>query len=263
MLPFQNIDKINRYDKNTVHGYVRRAQKLFEYQIPLVIDFICLLFFYETDQFEKNVKRIYETDQFEMNVNEHGTIISIREVGINSFTSAYNGCSCFGTMNIMNGEYLSKFIYQWRFEYYIDPMLYKSNINMKDDVVIGITDLPNVDWYKSDHGHHIALSSYGCLYKTEYVNTKTGLDSQKNIVECYGVDNWIFPKDEIIINIDIKEKKMEYIIVRNEGGEDGYHFEDVPIKFLCKDHKYRMAIYCQGIGMTVKLVEFNKITRTS
>ena len=33
--------------------------------------------------------------------------------------------------------------------------------------------------------------------------------------------------------------------------------------FPSKNHKYRMAVYCQGIGMKVKLIKFNKIIRTS
>ena len=258
MLPFKNINKINKYDKNTVHGYIRRIQRLLEDQvIPLVVNSICLSFFYVTDQFGTNVKK-------EMMVNEDGTIITMKEFGINLFTGAYNGCSCFGMMDIMNGEYFSKFIYQWRFEYYMDPILFRQG-SMKEDVIIGIADSPNVDWYKSDYGHHVALSSYGCLYKTKYIPSQTcqtELYSQ-NITEFYGADKWILPKDEIIINIDIKEEKMEYIVIRADTTIDGYHFKDIPIKFLCGNHKYRIAVYCQGIGMSTKLIKFNKIARTS
>lgn len=258
MLPFKNIDNINTHDKNAVHGYVRRVQKLLKDQlIPLVINSICLLYFYETDQFGTDVPK-------QMMVNEDGTMVTMLKPIINSFTGAYNGCSCFGMMDIMNDEHFSKFIYQWRFAYYRDPILSRHmGIHITRDVIIGITDSPNLDWYKSDSGHHIALSSNGYLYQTAYISSRTKRTElySQNRTELYSV--CLFPKDEMIINIDIKEKKMKYSIVRANTIDEFKPFEAIPIKFLCRNHKYRMAVYCQGIGMNIKLIKFNKIVRTS
>ena len=253
MLPFKNIDKINTCDKNAVHGYVRRVQKLLKDQlIPLVINSMCLLYFYETDRFGTDVPK-------QMMVNEDGTMVTMLKPIINSFTGAYNGCSCFGMMDIMNGEHFSKFIYQWRFAYYPDPILSRHmgiHILRDDVIIIGITDSPNIDWYKSDSGHHIALSSDGYLYQTAYISSRT-----KRNRELYSP--CLFPNDQMIINIDIKEKKMKYSIVRANTIDEFKPLEAIPIKFLCRNHKYRMAVYCRGTKLNIKLIKFNKIVRTS
>ena len=33
--------------------------------------------------------------------------------------------------------------------------------------------------------------------------------------------------------------------------------------FACKDHKYRIVVYCEGKGISVELSKFNKIVRAS
>ena len=239
MLSFRNIGEINRFDRDTVYGYIKRVQKLIKSQnIPVAIQYICLLFFYEIDQF-----------------TEDGTI---------NLLAGYDGCSYFGMMDITNSEYLSNFICQWRFEYYTDPDKYRPITGfINTNVIIGITDSSNVHWYASNYGHHIALSKYGDLYQTKYMPSQSCETEYytRNTIESLGIQKWIYAKDQIIISMDIKEKKMEYVL--RSDGIDRYCIRDISIMFPSKNHKHRMAVYCQGIGMKVKLIKFNKIIRTS
>lgn len=64
----------------------------------------------------------------------------------------------------------------------------------------------------------------------------------------------IKPDDEIIMNIDIKERKMEYIVQR---GTECYSYSAIPIDFPDEDQKYRMIAY-----YNIDLLSFNKIVRT-
>ena len=240
-LPFKNIRKINTFEKNLVYGYVRRIQKSIEYQIPYVINAICLLFFYEMDQFGKT--KVSDDDD-----NKR--------------------CSIFGTMNIMHTEYSSNFLYQWKFKFG----------SKTEGILIGITNSINVHWFESRYEHHIGLSSCGMVLKTNYPSKThpeehyvgnycipiaeefdlTHNNMRPNRKQC------ILPNDEIIISMDIKEKVMEYAIRSHGCRKFKYGMTDIPIIFERKDDKYRIAVaYLCETGMDIELIAFNKIVRTS
>ena len=226
MLSFKNINKINRYERNLVYGYVRRLQKVIKHQIPYIIDCICLLFFYEMDQFGKT-----KMDQF-------------------------GYYSKFGAMNIMHTEYSSKFLYQW---------IFKCSPESVKGLVIGITDSTNPHWFLSHHEHHVAWTRTGLVFKTNYKPSQTDetehyIRNYRTENRYRNRRNWILPNDEIIISIDIKEKLLEYVISRD--GELQYEDMDIPIIFEKKNHKYRIAAYCRT-EMNIELTAFKKIVRTS
>lgn len=242
-LCFKNIKKINNFEKNLVYGYVRIIQKLIEYQIPYVINGICLLFFYEMDQFGKT------------KVSNDDERIKKR-------------CSIFGTMNIMHTEYSSNFLYQWKFKFGTKT----------EGVLIGITNSTTVHWFESRYEHHIGLSSCGMILKTEnpsktcpeehYVGNYctpiaeefalTPNNTGPNRKQC------ILPNDEIIISMDVKEKLMEYAIRSHGCRKFKYGMTGIPIIFERKDDKYRIAVaYLCETGMDIELIAFNKIVRTS
>ena len=215
-LCFKNIKKINNFEKNLVYGYVRIIQKLIEYQIPYVINGICLLFFYEMDQFGKT------------KVSNDDERIKKR-------------CSIFGTMNIMHTEYSSNFLYQWKFKFGTKT----------EGVLIGITNSTTVHWFESRYEHHIGLSSCGMILKTEnpsktcpeehYVGNYctpiaeefalTPNNTGPNRKQC------ILPNDEIIISMDVKEKLMEYAIRSHGCRKFKYGMTGIPIIFERKDDK--------------------------
>ena len=112
MLSTKNILKkvsdINRRDQSTVFGFIRRIQRLIKNKhIPLVIEYICLLFFYETDRINDSKITIKSTFIFSMR---------------------------YGMMHILDNEYSRKFLYQWRFKYC------NNNKDTKSILQFGITD---------------------------------------------------------------------------------------------------------------------------
>ena len=128
MLPLKRVHNINRYDKHTVFGYIKRIQKLMKKkQIPLVIDQLCLLFYYEFDQFHPKSSR--------------------------------NGLRHTGMMDIVNNEYTRKFLYQWRFKYYND----KSQLTPLKFQWIGITEL--IGGSAHIWRHRIGLQRGGLIFK--------------------------------------------------------------------------------------------------
>lgn len=259
MLSFKNISKINRHDKNVVYGCIRRIETLIEKQIPLVIHYMCLLFYYELDQFEYGRKEICINEEAVQYGEEPK--YSCDRIPRNNLSNGDNAnCSCYCIMDIMHNEYSSRFLYQWKFEYddrYSIPIIHAA------DIIIGITDSSNVKWYNSNYGHHIGLSNCGEIYRTIYWPSKTCKNEcySKNTKTFLDKDHYIYPGDEITINIDIKEKTMEYILKKQDTNIES-RIVNLPIVFLSRNHKYRMVTYYTGVGISVKLTEFNKVPRS-
>ena len=234
MICLKNIHKINRYDKDTVRGYINRIEKKYKQRIPLVIQYICLVFYYEKDEFGKRIECMKERRY-----------------------------SHFGMMDIMNTDYLSQFLYQWRFKYYRDHCNnLKHKVRGASDVIFGITDQSNkLEWYNSK-GYHIGFCKYGYLYQTKH-DPRTPVHKLEVTDMAYLKKRrrWIMPNDEMIISLDIKAKKMGFVIKRDSK----IHFEEtnIPIVFAYKDQKYRIAVHCDGKGINVELIEFTKIVRTA
>lgn len=232
----RHIKKINRYERSIVRAFVNIIGRTIHSQtIPLVLEYICLLFFYETDAFGESIEKPLR------------------------FQGSCRRYSRFGKMDIMNTEYLAGFLYQWRFKYDCDAAFH---IYKDSDVVFGITDQPSkMEWYNSNDGHHIGLCKYGYLYKTQSKSSKTNKTTVTDMSKLKCRRRWVMPNDEMIINIDIKAKKMEFVIMRDAN----IHFKlpDIPIVFASKDHKYRIVVYCEGKGISVELSKFNKIVRAS
>lgn len=263
MLSFKNIPKINICDKSIVYGYIRRIQTLIESKlIPLVINYICLLYFYESDEFGYGRKKICFTE------DEGKTrYVSVKVPRVDLLNGDNANCTCYGMMDIAHNEYSSKFLYQWRFEY---SDKYAMEIIHIPDIIIGITDSPNVQWYDSNNGHHIGLSNCGEIYTTVYMPSQTCKDEhylnskEKKTHKRYlpGSCYYIFPHDELIVNIDITAKQMEYVIKRYDTNRLIPLPNKYPILFENTDHKYRMVAHYCGTGISVKLIEFKKICRT-
>ena len=112
MLSFKNIPKINIFDKSVVYGYIRRIETLIESKlIPLVINYICLLYFYESDEFGYGRKKICFTE------DEGKTgYVSVKVPRVDLLNGDNANCTCYGMMDIAHNEYSSKFLYQWRFK---------------------------------------------------------------------------------------------------------------------------------------------------
>ena len=67
---FKRIKPINQIDRDIVIGYTKGVQTLIKsQQIPMAICYLCLLYFYDFDYFEKAGKG--------MKINENGDIIEI------------------------------------------------------------------------------------------------------------------------------------------------------------------------------------------
>ena len=236
----KKVRNINKYDKKLVQGYIRRIQGLIsKQQIPLVIDYICLLFFCEMDRYGK---KVFES------IHQHNP------------GEPY--CSWFGIMDIMHTEYSSNFLYQWRFKYHTAENGGFTN----SDIIIGITNSSHAHWFNSRCGHHIGLTNGGILYKTVYRSSKINkselyLQDVKLASHAFG-KRWMCNNDEIIMTVDVKKKLMKYVIKRTDGKKE-YWWWNIPISFQGKDHKYRMAVaYCYYLA-SVELIEFNKIVATS
>ena len=238
----KKVRNINKYDKKIVQGYIRRIQGLISrQQIPLVIDYICLLFFCEMDRYGK---KVFES------IHQHNP------------GEPY--CSWFGIMDIMHTEYSSNFLYQWRFKYHTAENGGFTN----SDIIIGITNSSHAHWFNSRCGHHIGLTNAGNLYKTAYLLSKMCKNElylgETEVMGDKPVKRWMCNNDEIIMTVDVKKKLMNYVIKRTDGTKEyWWNAVNIPITFQGKDQKYRMAVaYCYYLG-SVELIEFNKIVTTS
>ena len=235
MLPTRNILKkvsdINRCDQNTVFGFIRRIQRLIKNKhIPLVIEYICLLFFYETDRFYPESTSIRHPD-FAM----------------------------LGMMDILDNAYSRKFLYQWRF---------KANKNKKrvhtlgeSEVQLGITDVHRHFYTSSERTIKLTSNGNMCSYGPGQTLSRT--NRPKNVEKWNSSSTRILFNDEIIMSIDIEKKKMEYVIQRSE---DSYYFYDnISIEFPTPDQKYRMFVCHHGKDneIKIKLTAFIKVPRTS
>ena len=179
MLSTRNILKkvsdINRCDQHTVFGFIRRIQRLVKNKrIPLVIEYICLLFFYETDRFGDS--KITIKSRFSM---------------------------MYGMMHILDNEYSRKFLYQWRFKYC------NNNKDTKSILQFGITD--EGDSRKLFWNYRIRLSTDGRVWK---FTPMVKINYVPNLEKWNSRSKWILSNDEIIMSMDIEKKKMEYVIQR-------------------------------------------------
>ena len=217
MLPLKRVRNINRYDKHTVFGYIKRIQKLMKKkQIPLVIDQLCLLFYYEFDQFHPK--------------------------------SSIHPPRIIGMMDIVNNEYSRKFLYQWRFKYEALPCQF-------NPLWIGITKTS--DTYPQCN---IAIERNGKLYSgCNLKRMPQEIEMTANLTKWHNSKKEILSCDEIILSIDIKAAKMEFVIQR--GG--AYYFYPPLSIYFSKDQKYRVFTDYWFKDINVKLIAFNKIVRTS
>ena len=87
LLPFNRIGNINRLDRNTIYGYIREAETSMNHiaHVPIMINNICLLFYYEFDQFG--------TCGRYMTIKQAGTAVTVND-------KDRNGCSCYGWENL-------------------------------------------------------------------------------------------------------------------------------------------------------------------
>lgn len=266
LLPFNRIGNINRLDRNTINGYIREAETSMNHNgpVPLMINTICLLFYYEFDQF--GICGRY------MTIKQAGTAVTIND-------KDRNGCSCYGTMDIINNQHFKAFLYQWTFKYErgedydkAENLFHKNSDDPYSALAIGITDdahdvnidHSNVHWFEAKYNFHVALSEYGDMYRTKFLRSescKTEKYSQDTFKELgKGTSTWLWPGDEIIICLDMKEKMMEYRIHR-ECPEmfASYSVTKIAVKFPSNNTKYRIAVFDKGIGTTVRMIKFNKV----
>ena len=176
------------------------------------------------------------------------------------------GGTCYGLMEIINNDYSSKFIYQWQFK--IKRLNYYCNV---PQWTIGIcsdnANYLNNDYSQSNYNWHVALSNLGVLHRTLFVRTKYD-DAEGQYYEYYAKDytydynmSICYNNNDVItINLDMKEKKMEYVI--NERNVDRWAIKQIPIFFPSADTKYRIAIFSEERGTKVKLINFDKIVWT-
>ena len=233
MLPTKNILKkvsdINRRDQSTVFGFIRRIQRLIKNKhIPLVIEYICLLFFYETDRFYPES------------------------------TIRYPDFAMLGMMDILDNAYSRKFLYQWRF---------KANKNKKrvhtlgeSEVQLGITDVHRHFYTSSERTIKLTSNGNMCSYGPGQTLSETAI--RKNVEKWNSSSTRILFNDEIIMSMDIEKKKMEYVIQR---GTYVYCFPDISIEFPAPNQKYRMFVLHRGQDkeIEIKLTAFTKVPRTS
>ena len=221
---FKKVSDINRCDQDTVFGFIRRIQRLVKNKrIPLVIEYICLLFFYETDRFGDS--KITIKSRFSM---------------------------MYGMMHILDNEYSRKFLYQWRFKYC------NNNKDTKSILQFGITD--EGDSRKLFWNYRIRLSTDGRVWK---FTPMVRINYVPNLEKWNSRSKWILSNDEIIMSMDIEKKKMEYVIQRSEDSYYFYDNISIEFPTPDQKYRMFVCHHGKDNEIKIKLTAFIKVPRTS
>ena len=216
---FKKIKSISQWEKDLVIGYTKEAQKLVRpNQIPMAISYLCLVYYYQYDYFDK-----CDDDALEIN-QQKDTVTVVQEIeGIGTV---------YGNMYIM--ETKPPIIYSWTFETSATP------VGMEMVPMVGISDSTepihwsdygeNVDWFvfygksnqidsQSNGEHATTFKDYGTFKNGD--NIKMEINTKKQTVRYY-----INEKDQGIAfeNIDFRTKKFKFIVM--------IHRKDYKVKLI-------------------------------
>ena len=230
----KQIKSINQIERDIVIGYIKYEQKsltiaVAPHEIPVEICYLCILYYYEYDCFNKD--KCAE----QMTIDDTNTIVTIQKSG-GGFKKAFGAIDIFNKDNSMYSM-----IYSWTFKI----------LNHKTDtpqvIYIGIDSD-----YKSKNPVSVNIVSYALGTDTRTVGF--AMDNGKYI-DVHS--EWKYGKDDQIkMELNMSDKTLKYWI--NEQDIDckveGIDFEE--------DMKYNMCVCAALDGLSIQLVNFDKICCT-
>lgn len=242
-MSFNRISKINQIDKDIVHGYIRRSWNSFKHlNIPIAINHICLIFFYEFDHFAEC--------GLNMDINDKKDIVT---------NTGGRGSTCYGALLIANDDYSTRFIYQW--EFVVLPYTIPEESGF---ITIGVIEhncknFGRKNFATSSHNFHIAVLDDGVISHTEwYDSIGDGKELYPTPVFSHFSGGAYGQNDVITITLDMKEKDIEFVI----KDKDGFFLAGAQVnevKFDADVWKYRVAIFLDDLGASVKMSRFDKV----
>lgn len=226
----KQIKSINQIDKDIVIGYIKNEQKLLTLsispnKIPMGISYLCILFYYEDDCFNK--------DQCakEMEIDETNSIVAIKQSG-GGFKKAL------GAMDIFDRNDGISRIYSWTFK------ILDHKPDMAQVIYIGIDSND-----KSKNESSLNIVSYALGTETRTAGFTMDNGSYKNIFL-----EWKYGKgDEIKMELNMEEKTLRYWI-NNENID--CVLQDID---FAKNMKYNMCVCAAMDGLSLQLLNFEKV----
>ena len=228
---FDRIKDIEQTQKDIVYGFIRGAQQLLPneensyYNIPSLVIFTCLAYYYNTEYFSKYGEAIELNDEKDTISNE-----------------TWSGYTAYGQIDIFDGE-CAKF--EW--EFYV--------INLDDYIAIGI-DSSNKGYTeqefhdcdnKNAYYAYESDSPYGLIYSYQKSH------SPPKIQEMYG--NYLLEKgDTIKMELNVVDKTLKFYINDKDQGIAFKHID------FTDNKRYNMAVMLTK--SKVKLINFQQTYST-
>ena len=228
-LTFEEMKNVDQRSKDTVFGFIRQQNQLFDLQIPSIILFICLQFYYLKEYFIKIGDG--------MILNENKNIIILTEDNKKNKYSYYKR-TVYGNISTSNSNSNHK-IYKWHIKI----------LQCKLNIYIGLDSSPqehiNTDFSNDSKNKYkfYALTTHGDLYWR-----RSSDNSGTNVY--YKYENRIKTGDNVIIEYNTKTQSMIYY---KNGQNLGVAYNDIDT-----DLQYYFAICLGSDGESVSLEHFEE-----
>lgn len=229
---------VSKRTKHIIHAYTHSIQKLFPfdvnpyYCIPELVELTIILFYYIFEYFTVYGSNLIAIDDNTLEVTEKG----------------YVG-SAYGNIQFHKSYEYNKLLWTFQLLHLFDEPLHSLIAFGMDatDKYFANDEFYYAQWDKTKD---IGKPFYALQY---YGSKTTDLYSEDIIGDTYGKGKPAKIGDIVKMEVNIKEGTIVYY--HNEENQ-GIAFDDVKFE---DDLFYYMAIYLEGVGAKIKLIEFEQM----
>ena len=223
-IDFQTLEAITHDDKSTVFGYVREAQKkTADTNIPIVIFYICLGYFFDHDYFEK------WDDSYMQISNNKSTIEHIKDIGKYPKQTRFAFCKQWIQSNLAQ-------IVKWKLQ--INKEIVNPWYGVK--IRIGANNKCIASQGSKETFPHYTFAGHNCWYRSTWTHGE-GVVSNGVLFEEGDIITVILNTKEATIGVIVNDTMLHII------------WTGITIN---KNVRYKMTILSNDRGNSVSILDF-------